>query len=101
MPRNSGALVVGFRKEDPRRNIHARAALERARQRASGLILPPGVVRMEDHELDASIIGGKCIGCNRDVYLNRLGMSAVREKDADVCCVECEQGYGADLTYSL
>ena len=101
MPRNAGALVIGFRKGDPRRNVYARAAEERARQRASGILLPPGVVRLERHELDANIVGGKCIGCNQDVYLNSLGMSAVREKDADVACLECETHYGAELTYSL
>lgn len=98
--RNSGALVVGYRKGDPRRYVQRRTSEARAKAARSGLWLP-GTVEMERHELDCHTIAGRCIGCNQDVYVNSLGMSAVREKDADVCCLQCETNYGADLTNSI
>ncbi len=49
----------------------------------------------------ADIIGGRCIGCSRDVYVNAYGASAIRERDADVCCTRCEKMYDADINRSL
>jgi hypothetical protein len=49
----------------------------------------------------ADIVGGRCIGCSRDVYVNVFGASAIRERDADVCCTVCERMYDADINRSL
>lgn len=49
----------------------------------------------------AEIVGGKCIGCSVDVYVNVFGASAIRERDADVCCEWCEKMYDADINRSL
>lgn len=49
----------------------------------------------------ADIVGGKCIGCSRPVYVNVFGASAIRERDADVCCTRCERMYDADINRSL
>ncbi len=70
----SHAIVIGFRKEDLRRFQMRPAAL-----------------------VDA----GKCIGCSHHVYLNWLGVSAIRERDADVCCDECESRYHAEINRAL
>lgn len=102
--RRSGALVVGYRKEDPRRHVRARAAAIRPGliRTPSGLVVPSsGVVRRPEHELDCNHAAGACISCGRTVYLNSLGMSALHEKDADVCCMECEDRYSAEMTRSL
>jgi len=101
--RRSGALVVGFRRDDPRRMARARAA---AARRAPiwtpyGPAPSEGIVRRELSELDCTLMGGYCVGCGCAVYLNTLGISAVRERDADVACSECESLYGADITRSL
>jgi hypothetical protein len=105
-PRNSGALVVGYRLEDPRRYAERRAAESRARGRfirtPSGALVPAeGVVRMRARDLDCEIDAGRCISCGQAVYLNSLGYSAVLERDADVCCMQCEDRYSADITRSL
>lgn len=49
----------------------------------------------------ADLVGGKCIGCSRPVYVNIFGASAIRERDADVCCERCEKLYDADINRSL
>lgn len=49
----------------------------------------------------ADIIGGKCIGCSCDVYVNPFGASAIRERDADVVCGRCEVLYDADINRAL
>lgn len=49
----------------------------------------------------ADIVGGKCIGCSRPVYVNIFGASAIRERDADVCCIYCEQMYDAEINRAL
>lgn len=101
MPRNSGALVVGFRREDERR--FARVAQPEAmigNTRIPLLGQRPRVYRLPT-ELQCNLNGGACISCGRDVYLNRSGYSALIEKDADVCCTECEDRYSAEMTKSL
>lgn len=96
-PRNAGALVVGFLKDDPRRfevpvpaHVHP----------ISGLFIPARVVRLTGMS-ERDVIAGKCISCNADVYVNQSGMSAVIEKDADVCCQHCHDRWPADIDYSL
>lgn len=49
----------------------------------------------------ADIVGGKCIGCSHPVYVNVFGADAIRSRDADVCCVFCEQRYDADINHAL
>lgn len=99
MPRNSGALVVGYRKDDLRRHVRA---VPGTVIRAGGRVVPilGRTVRLEG-EYECTIVGGRCISCGCDVYLNRWGYSAVLEKDADVACMECESRYSADMTKSL
>ncbi len=85
-PRNSGALVVGYAKGDSRRFEVRHAS---------------GLVTLEDTPWERSIVGGSCLSCGRDVYMNHLGYSAVLENDADVVCQDCEDRYAADITRSL
>lgn len=106
MSRNSGALVIGYRKDDERRYALRRAAESQAIGRfirgPGGMIVPAsGVVNMRAADLDCNILAGSCISCGTGVYLNSLGYSAVLEKDADVCCMECEDRYSAEITRSL
>lgn len=98
-PRNSGALVVGFRKEDPRRHVRDVPYREIV---AGGQRIPllGARVRLTD-SLECTIVGGRCISCSREVYLNQMGYSAVIEKDADVVCMDCEDRYSAEITRSL
>lgn len=49
----------------------------------------------------AEIVGGRCIGCSRPVYVNVFGADAIRTRDADVCCTVCERRYDADINRSL
>jgi hypothetical protein len=49
----------------------------------------------------ADIVGGRCVGCSEPVYVNVFGASAIRERDADVCCERCERLYDADINRSL
>lgn len=99
MPRNSGALVVGYRREDLRRfqrDMPYRQVV------AGGLAVPLLGARVKlTGDLQCNTIGGRCISCGHDVYLNRMGYSAVLEKDADVCCMECEDRYSAEMTRQL
>lgn len=106
MARNAGALVVGFRKGDVRRFAVRRAMESRARGKLirtpSGMLVPAeGVVNIRPQDLDCNTVGGRCVSCGADVYLNQLGYSAVLEKDADVACMECEDRFGAEITRSL
>lgn len=71
----SHAIVIGYRREDLRRYSEK---------------IPP-----------ADIPGGACISCGHQVYFNHFGVSAIRERDADVCCDACETLYGADINRSL
>lgn len=57
--------------------------------------------RLVDKIPPADIVGGKCIGCERPVYVNVYGASAIRERDADVCCTRCERLYDAEINRSL
>jgi hypothetical protein len=95
--RGGDAFVVGFRHEDPRRFVRHRVAISprpRLIRTPSGMLVPSsGVVARNEHDLDCEIMAGKCIGCGHDVYLNALGMSALYERDADVCCMQCEADY--------
>jgi hypothetical protein len=76
-----------------------------AEQRSHAIVI--GFVREQIFERlklkhpPADIVGGKCIGCSRDVYVNIYGASAIRERDADVCCERCEKLYDADINRSL
>lgn len=49
----------------------------------------------------ADIVGGRCVGCGTQVMVNTFGASAIRERDADVCCERCERLYDADINRSL
>lgn len=68
------ALVVGFRKADVRRAFK----------------IPR-----------ADTVGGKCISCSQPVYVNAYGADAIRRRDADVVCLECEKRYGAQIDLDL
>lgn len=70
------ALVIGYRREQLKERLIDK--------------IPP-----------AEIIGGRCIGCGCDVYVNIYGASAIRERDADVCCPRCESEYDADITRGM
>lgn len=70
----SHALVVGFHKDQTRRH----------------LMIPP-----------AEIIGGRCISCGVNVYVNPSGAAAIRTRDADVVCERCESMYHAEINRSL
>ena len=69
------AIVIGYAEGDLRRFVEKR---------------PP-----------ADILGGRCISCRRKVFFNAFGISAIRERDADVCCDDCERRYQADIDRSL
>lgn len=70
------ALVIGYRKEDVRRFTEK---------------FPP-----------ATIDAGPCIAdCGRHVFFNASGISAVRDRDADVCCLQCEYQFAADINRSM
>lgn len=71
---HSHAIVVGYAKSDVRRHMKIPPADQRA---------------------------GRCISCGRDVYVNAYGLSAIVERDADVCCDDCEHRYSADINRSL
>lgn len=49
----------------------------------------------------AMIRAGRCIGCSRDCYVNPSGAAAIRERDADVCCLRCERLYDADIKRAM
>lgn len=49
----------------------------------------------------ADIDGGRCISCSKPVFFNLFGVSAIREKDADVVCDQCERRYQADIDRAL
>ena len=49
----------------------------------------------------ATIKAGRCIGCSRLCYVNPSGALAIRQRDADVCCLRCERLYDADINHSL
>lgn len=99
-PRNSGALVIGFRRDDQRRYSRA-IPTSWVPGRHGGLTRVPAQVVKLPLDLQCHIQAGSCVGCGATVYLNQLGYSAVRERDADVCCMECEDRYSADISRSL
>lgn len=100
--RGADAIVVGYRKDDPRRSVGERARLQRPQ-----VVLGPGGrripllgrVQVETVDLDCRILAGSCISCGRGVYVNALGYSAVVERDADVVCAECEPEVFADRSW--
>lgn len=49
----------------------------------------------------ANIPAGLCISCGRMCFVNPSGAAAIRDRDADVCCIECESRYTADINASL
>lgn len=49
----------------------------------------------------ATINAGPCISCGDPVFVNIFGASAIRERDADVCCNLCEARYDADITKAM
>ena len=61
-------LVVGYRAEDTRRYFK---------------------------QPRADIRAGRCVDCRAEVFLNVYGVSAVRERDADVICANCDAREGA------
>lgn len=71
----SHGIVVGFRSEDQRRYLK----------------IPPADIR-----------AGKCVaGCGCEVFVNRYGASALRERDADPICENCNAREGADVDRTL
>ena len=100
--RGAGALVIGFRREDERRfaRVVKPSAVRTAFGQAVLLGTRPQVITLPP-ELQANMNGGPCISCGHDVYLNRLGWSALVERDADVCCMGCEDRYSAEITRAL
>lgn len=67
-------LVVGYRSEDQRR------------------------YRMQPR---ADIDGGRCVSCRCVVFVNANGVSALRERDADVICAGCDQREGVSVDHSM
>ena len=49
----------------------------------------------------ADIQAGACISCGEQCYVNENGADAIRSRDADVCCIRCENLYAADINRSL
>ncbi len=49
----------------------------------------------------ADIKAGRCVSCRAEVFLNRFGVSAVRERDADVICRNCDRVEGQSVDRSL
>jgi hypothetical protein len=49
----------------------------------------------------ADILGGNCVSCGCNVFVNVNGASALRERDADLICRRCDRLYGADADRSL
>lgn len=74
MKTRSHGVVVGYRSEDQRRY----------------LLTPQATIR-----------GGACISCRADVFINSNGVSALRERDADVICWNCNRAHAADVDRSL
>lgn len=74
MKTHSHGIVVGYHRDDH----------ERHRK------IPP-----------ADIVAGRCVACRCVVFLNALGLSAVRERDADVICRRCDRTVGLDVDRSL
>ncbi len=102
MSRDSGDLVVGYRRYDERRFVRVirRASIRTAFGSVPILGSRDATVRLPP-DLECNLNGGPCISCHQDVYLNRLGWSALVEKDADVCCMDCEDRYSAEITRAL
>lgn len=74
MKTHAHGIVTGYHRDDP----------ERHRK------IPP-----------ADIPAGRCVGCRTVVFLNTFGVSAVRERDADVICRRCDRVEGLDVDRSL
>lgn len=49
----------------------------------------------------ADIRAGRCIGCSKQCAVNPSGAKAIRDRDADVCCLDCEKRYDADINHAL
>lgn len=50
----------------------------------------------------ADIPAGACMGgCGAICYVNPSGAQAIRERDADVCCLRCNRLFSADINRSL
>ena len=49
----------------------------------------------------ADIKGGKCVSCRAEVFVNVYGVSALRERDADVICMNCDAREGASVDQSM
>lgn len=49
----------------------------------------------------ADIRAGNCVACKCTVFLNPFGVTAVRERDADVICRRCDriEGLAVDRTF--
>ncbi len=72
-----GALVVGYRRDDPRR-LSA---------------LAQGV--------ESISLGKRCISCGADVYFVRSGVDAYRTRDPHVICDQCYQQHKPQLQSEL
>jgi hypothetical protein len=71
---HSHGLVVGYRSEDQRRY----------------LMVPRAEIR-----------AGRCVSCRAEVFVNMNGASALRERDADPICVNCDAREGSHVDRSL
>lgn len=49
----------------------------------------------------ADIPSGRCVGCGCQVFLNANGISAVRERDADVICRRCDRRDGREIEQQM
>lgn len=76
MATRSHALVVGYRRDQLYERLKAK--------------IPP-----------ADIVGGRCISCNDPVYVNLLGVDAIRTRSADVICEPCDKRFGPEADRSL
>ena len=67
-------VVVGYRSEDQRRYLK----------------YPKAEIR-----------GGRCVSCRAEVFVNSFGASALRERDADVICMNCDSREGSSVDRSM
>lgn len=70
----SHGIVTGYHRDDDRRHR----------------MIPP-----------ADLHAGRCVSCGCNVFLNANGVSAIRERDADVICRRCDKDVGQEVDRSL
>lgn len=49
----------------------------------------------------ANQVGGRCYGCERDVYFNDSGIKAIRDRDAIPICQRCRHIHHMDIIAEL